>query len=120
MLFVHGFPEFWYSWRYQLQAFSTKYWCVAIDMRGYGDSDKPVGTSQYNIDQLADDMREVVRGLGRDKFILVAHDWGAVISWHYLTKYMDTVTKYVLIGAPPGIVWSRMVLSSWDQFKKSW
>jgi pimeloyl-ACP methyl ester carboxylesterase len=121
MLFVHGFPEFWYSWRYQLKEFSKDYWCVAIDNRGYGDSEKPKGISPYNIDALADDIKAIAYELvGNKKFILVAHDWGAVIAWKYAYTYMDTLEKYICLDAPPSPVWSKSVFTSWDQFKKSW
>jgi pimeloyl-ACP methyl ester carboxylesterase len=70
MLFVHGFPEFWYSWRHQLREFSKDYWCVAIDMRGYNLSDKPKGLEAYRISYLAQDVREVVEALGRRTRIL--------------------------------------------------
>jgi pimeloyl-ACP methyl ester carboxylesterase len=70
MLFVHGFPEFWYSWRHQLREFSKDYWCVAIDMRGYNLSDKPKGVEAYRISYLAQDVREVVEALGRATFFL--------------------------------------------------
>lgn len=104
MIFVHGFPEFWYSWRHQIKEFSKDYWVVAVDMRGYNESDKPKGLNAYKIDLLADDIKALLgklgksyvkssfRGkltgiffIGREKFTLVAHDWGAVISWHFVS-----------------------------------
>lgn len=59
MLFVHGFPECWYSWRYQMREFSKNYWCVAYDQRGYGESDKPKGYLNYQIDNMADDIYHI-------------------------------------------------------------
>jgi pimeloyl-ACP methyl ester carboxylesterase len=64
MLFLHGFPEFWYSWRHQLREFSKDYWCVAIDMRGYNLSDKPKGIGAYRTTALAQDVREVIEAFG--------------------------------------------------------
>jgi pimeloyl-ACP methyl ester carboxylesterase len=64
LVFVHGFPEFWYSWRYQIKEFSKDYWTVTIDQRGYGDSEKPSSISDYHINNMADDIRELVRKLG--------------------------------------------------------
>ena len=58
--------------------------------------------------------------LGRDKFTLVGHDWGAVVSWNYVTKYMDTVDKYIMMGAPSRSVQRKLMLSSMAQFKMSW
>ena len=64
MLMLHGFPEFWYSWRHQLAEFSQDYKVVAIDMRGYNDSDKPEGLSSYEISEFIADIKGVIDGLG--------------------------------------------------------
>lgn len=64
MLFVHGFPEFWYSWRFQLKEFSKDYHCVAIDLRGYGLSEKPTKVSSYHIDLMVEDIHQFVKQLG--------------------------------------------------------
>jgi len=120
MLFIHGFPEFWYSWRYQIKEFSKDYWCVALDMRGYGYSDKPEGVSQYQVEHLTEDIKSVIQGLGREKCVLVCHDWGAVIGWNFILHHMNMVEKYVMMGAPSADAWRKVVLSGLDQFKKSW
>ncbi|XP_026326655.1 epoxide hydrolase 4-like [Hyposmocoma kahamanoa] len=65
MIFVHGFPEFWYSWRHQILEFQKDYWCIAIDMRGYGDSERPDDVSSYKLDLLVNDIRELVSQLGK-------------------------------------------------------
>ncbi|KAF5836584.1 Alpha/Beta hydrolase protein [Dunaliella salina] len=75
MLFLHGFPEYWYTWRHQLRAFAGDFDAVAIDMRGYGDSSKPQGVHNYDLDLLAEDISAVVRALGHRSCTLVAHDW---------------------------------------------
>lgn len=120
MVFVHGFPEFWYSWRHQIKEFSKDYWCVALDMRGYNESDKPKNIDDYAINCMTSDIREVIRALNRDKFILVCHDWGSVIGWNYVAKHMDTVEKYICMGAPNMPVINKMLRSSWKQFRMSW
>ena len=74
--------QFWYAWAAQLQRYSTRYRCVAIDMRGFNDSDKPVGVDAYDLDILADDVRAVVEALGYRTCTLVAHDWGGVVAWY--------------------------------------
>lgn len=66
MLFLHGFPEFWYSWRHQLKEFGRTHYAVAVDMRGYGDSSKPAGKSNYVIETLAEDINQLVGALGYD------------------------------------------------------
>lgn len=65
ILFVHGFPEFWYSWRYQLKEFSKDYHVIAIDQRGYNESDKPAGISDYHIDRMVSDIHQFVKKLGK-------------------------------------------------------
>jgi epoxide hydrolase 4 len=75
MLLVHGFPEMWHSWRHQLAAFREEYEVVALDLRGYGGSDKPEGTEAYRVDKVVDDIRDLILELGHDKCVLVGHDW---------------------------------------------
>ncbi len=64
IVLVHGFPEFWYSWRYQLKEFSKDYWVIAIDQRGYSDSDKPKGLNNYHISNMTEDIHALVKSLG--------------------------------------------------------
>ena len=80
MLFVHGFPECWYTWRYQLKAFQDDYYVVAIDTRGYGLSSKPKARKEYSLYHLTNDIKELVAALGYKKCCLVTHDWGSVIG----------------------------------------
>ncbi|XP_055628634.1 epoxide hydrolase 3-like [Toxorhynchites rutilus septentrionalis] len=120
MLLVHGFPEFWFSWRHQLNEFAKDYWVIAVDMRGYGDSDKPEGLEAYRIENMVQDIRELVITLGRKKFTLVAHDWGAVIGWEFVARHMDMLDKYIMMDAPSKQVIRKAIISSRTQFKMSW
>lgn len=120
MLFVHGFPEFWFSWRHQLKEFSTDYWVIAVDMRGYGDSDKPKGLEPYRIENMVRDIKELVTALGRKKFTLVAHDWGAVIGWDFIAQHMDMLDAYIMMGAPSRRVIRKLIMSDKEQFNLSW
>lgn len=82
VLLVHGFPESWYSWRHQLPAFADAgYRAVAIDVRGYGRSSKPLAVDAYRMVRLVADNVAVVRALGADTATIVGHDWGAPIAW---------------------------------------
>ncbi|XP_059486281.1 epoxide hydrolase 4-like [Neocloeon triangulifer] len=118
MLFVHGFPEFWYSWRNQIKEFSKDYWVVAIDLRGYGDSEKPRGTAAYSLNTLVDDLRQLVLALGKKDCILVSHDWGAVISWYFVMTNPQLVSKYIVMNLPfPEVIKSH---PSIKQFFMSW
>ncbi|XP_049765008.1 epoxide hydrolase 4-like [Schistocerca cancellata] len=116
MLFIHGFPEFWYSWRHQIKEFSKDYWVVAYDMRGYGDSEKPESVSSYSMDLLVDDVKQLVEYFGKQKITLVAHDWGGMVAWYFLLKHPEKVEKYIIMdtGFPKGF------FNSLKQFFKSW
>ncbi|XP_058463732.1 epoxide hydrolase 1-like isoform X2 [Malaya genurostris] len=120
ILFVHGFPEFWFSWRHQMEEFSKDYWVVAVDMRGYGDSDKPEGVEPYRIENMVQDLKELINSLDRKKVTLVAHDWGAVICWDFLSQHMDMVEKYIMMDAPSRPVLRKLIMTTKKQFKMSW
>lgn len=117
MLFIHGFPESWYSWRHQLKHFSDRFYCVALTPRGYGESDKPEGVREYEITKLAADVRGAVQALKKDTAIVVGHDWGGVIAWHVAMFYPEIVQKLVIINSPhPQAYLENLTLS---QLKKS-
>ncbi|XP_046366750.2 epoxide hydrolase 4-like [Haliotis rufescens] len=120
MLFVHGFPEFWYSWRYQLRKFKKDYRVVAIDLRGYGDSDKPSGVANYKVSKMVADLKQVIPALGYKSCVLVAHDWGGVIAWTFTAMHPELVDKLIVMNCPhPGIFYSYM-WKHLSQFRKSW
>jgi pimeloyl-ACP methyl ester carboxylesterase len=82
VLFCHGWPESWYSWRHQLQAVSAAgFRCVAPDMRGYGGTDAPEPIESYTQFHIIGDMVELVKQLGESQAVVVGHDWGAPIAW---------------------------------------
>ena len=100
MLFLHGFPEFWFSWRFQMEYFSNDYHCVAMDMRGYNDSDKPKGIEQYGMTHLCNDVKAVIEGMGKTECILVGHDWGGAVGYGFCTTYPEMVKCYLVCNLP--------------------
>ncbi|XP_048579287.1 epoxide hydrolase 4 [Nematostella vectensis] len=120
MLCLHGFPEFWYSYRHQLRAFHDKYRVVAVDLRGYGESAKPEGVSQYATKLLIKDVKEIVEALGYSSCILVAHDWGGAIAWHVPSAFPELVDKLIILNAPHFSVFKKYLYSHFSQMKKSW
>ena len=100
MIFLHGFPEFWYSWHHQLQFFASDYHVVAIDQRGYNLSDKPAKVTDYFIDKLAEDICQVIKGLGYDDAIVVGHDWGGVVAWKLALSHQEYIDKLVIMNIP--------------------
>ena len=82
VLMAHGWPESWYSWRHQITMLADAgYHVVAPDMRGYGESDKPVDVDDYDITHVAGDLVGILDALGEETAILVGHDWGAIVAW---------------------------------------
>jgi pimeloyl-ACP methyl ester carboxylesterase len=105
MIFVHGFPEFWYAWRNQLAEFGKDHQAVAPDLRGYNLSEKPTELDQYRVDPLVEDVRALAAHLnGGRPFILVGHDWGGVVAWVLAMRHPEVVEKLVIVNSPhPGV-----------------
>jgi epoxide hydrolase 4 len=121
ILFLHGFPEFWYAWRKQLPCFADKgYLVVAPDQRGYNLSDKPEGIAAYKIDELAKDIVGLIDAYGRRQVYLVGHDWGASVSWWVALKYPERIRKLVILNVPHPKVMAKHVFTDTEQMKKSW
>src|ERR1043165_139875 len=80
LMFLHGFPEFWYEWRELLPEFARDHLAVAPDMRGYNLSSKPAEVDQYHMRELVEDVRALAAQLGYDRFTLAAHDWGGAVA----------------------------------------
>jgi len=100
ILFVHGFPDFWYSWREQMDGLSDRYRCVAMDNRAYNKSDNPTGVENYDIDFLVADVDAVIDDLGVESVTLVGHDWGGFISWYYTFAHQEKVNKLIVMNLP--------------------
>lgn len=100
MLMLHGFPEFWYSWRHQIPEFAKNYKVVALDLRGYNDSDKPSEQSAYVMDEFVKDVKGVIQGLGYEKCVLVGHDWGGAIAWNFAYEYPAMVEQLIILNLP--------------------
>jgi pimeloyl-ACP methyl ester carboxylesterase len=101
MLMLHGFPEFWYSWRHQIPVMAKRFKVVAPDMRGYNQTEKPVGVANYRIDVLAADVAGLIKALGYEKAVVVAHDWGGGVAWPFAMAYPELVDRLIVLNCPP-------------------
>jgi pimeloyl-ACP methyl ester carboxylesterase len=119
ILFVHGFPEFWYAWKEQLVEFGRDHCAVALDMRGYNLSDKPEAVEQYAIKYLTEDLRALARSLGHERFILVAHDWGGAVAWALAINHPECVEKLIIVNSPHPAVFARELAENPVQQKAS-
>lgn len=122
MVFLHGFPEFWYSWRHQIPEFAQDYKVVAPDLRGYNDSDKPAAKEAYAMSELVADVKGLIEGLGYQQCVLVGHDWGGAIAWKFAYTYPDMLKQLVIINIPhlakfsEGLTTPQQLLRSWYIF----
>ena len=120
ILFLHGFPEFWYAWKNQLTALGSDHHAVALDMRGFNLSDKPTDVAQYGLNVLVEDIRAFADLLSpAKKFVLVGHDWGGFVAWAFAIAHPQALDKLVIINAPHPAVFARLLTSDPAQQKAS-
>jgi pimeloyl-ACP methyl ester carboxylesterase len=119
ILFVHGFPEFWYAWKHQLTEFSRDHHAVALDMRGYNLSSKPSAVAEYRARHLMEDLRLLIEHLGGRPCVMVAHDWGGAVAWSFAAAYPDYLRKLVIINAVHPVVFARELHGNPAQQKAS-
>jgi len=119
IIFLHGFPEFWYEWKNQLADFGKDHLAVAPDMRGYNLSAKPSEVEQYQMKYLVEDIRALADHLKHKKFILVGHDWGGAVAWSFAIAHPEYVEKLVIVNAPHPGVFMRLLRDNPEQQKAS-
>jgi pimeloyl-ACP methyl ester carboxylesterase len=112
IVFLHGFPEFWYMWKEQLEEFGQDHRAVALDMRGYNLSSKPAEVNAYRIEHLVEDVRGFAAHLGYEKFVLVGHDWGGVVAWAFALWHPALLERLVIINAPHPAIFERELLDN--------
>lgn len=118
VVLLHGFPEFWYSWRRQIPALSRHFKVVVPDLRGYNDSDKPL--TGYDLDTLIADIQGLIQGLGYRKAHIVGHDWGGVIAWHFAQTLPQHLHRLAILNAPHPQQFVREIVGNLDQLWRSW
>lgn len=100
IVMIHGFPDFWYTWRHQMEALAGQYQVAAMDLRGFNLSDKPAGEENYDMRLLVGDVAAVIKHLGREKAIIAGHDWGGAISWQFTFHVPQMVEKLIILNLP--------------------
>lgn len=100
VVMIHGFPDFWYSWRHQMAGLAGDFQVVAIDQRGYNLSDAPEGVESYDVRLLVEDVAAVIEHLGRETATIVGHDWGGVVAWNVAFTRPDIVHNLVILDLP--------------------
>lgn len=100
IVMIHGFPDYWYTWRHQMKALAPDYRVVAIDQRGYNLSDKPKGVENYSMSLLVSDVATVIKQLGQEKAIIVGHDWGGAVAWAFTMSQPQMTEKLIILNLP--------------------
>jgi pimeloyl-ACP methyl ester carboxylesterase len=118
LVLLHGFPEFWWSWRYQIPALSRHFTVVAPDLRGYGETDKPAWG--YDLDVLVNDVVSLIRELGHTRAIVAGHDWGGNLAWSLAIAYPQRVERLIALNMPHPALIARALGRNWRQMLRSW
>ncbi len=120
ILFLHGFPEFWYEWNRLIPYFSADHTVVAPDMRGYNLSSKPQALDRYTMPVLVEDVKQLGLKLsGGKKFTLVGHDWGGAVAWSFAIAHPEMLDKLIIINAPHPAIFSALLRTDSAQQKAS-
>jgi epoxide hydrolase 4 len=120
LVLLHGFPEFWYSWRHQIPELAKHFTVVAPDLRGYNESDKPVGVANYRVDTLTADVMGLIRAFGEEKAVIVGHDWGGGIAWAFAADYPQATEKLIVLNCPHPAALQKHLRTNRRQLRRSW
>lgn len=119
VVMIHGFPDYWYTWRKQMPVLAQDFQVVAIDQRGYNKSDQPEGVENYTADKLVGDVRAVIKHFGKEKAIVVGHDWGGMVAWMFAMTHPEMLEKLVILNLPHPKGLMRELRDNPDQHKSS-
>lgn len=119
VVMIHGFPDYWLTWRHQMDALSSNYHVVALDQRGYNLSDQPPGAENYTISLLAADVAAVIRACGATEAVVIGHDWGGAVAWNFANAYPNMTSKLIVLNLPHPRGFLRELAHNPDQQKNS-
>jgi pimeloyl-ACP methyl ester carboxylesterase len=100
IVMIHGFPDYWLTWRHMMDGLARDYETVAIDQRGYNLSDKPRGAERYDMAALVEDVAAVVHARGQERATIVGHDWGGAVAWNFAMKRPEMTEKLIILNLP--------------------
>ncbi len=121
VVLLHGFPEFWYSWRHQMPALAAAgFRVVAPDQRGYNLTEKPKGVAAYGMDHLVADVAALIRELGEARAAIVGHDWGGGVAWSFAARHPEMTTRLAVLNCPHPAAMQRALRRNPRQMLRSW
>ncbi|MGF1453925.1 MAG: alpha/beta fold hydrolase [Alphaproteobacteria bacterium] len=115
VVMIHGFPDYWYTWRHLMPVLGADYRVAAVDLRGYNRSDKPAGVANYAMPLLIGDIAAVITAEGAEKAIVIGHDWGAAIAWQVALNAPQFVDRLVILSVPHPRGFAREMATNADQ-----
>jgi len=121
VVLLHGFPEFWYGWRKQIEPLAAAGFRVIVpDQRGYNLSGKPSGVAAYSLTELVSDVIAIANQLGQEKIFLAGHDWGAAVAWSTALLHPQRIAKLVVLNVPHPSVMRKFLSTRPRQLLRSW
>lgn len=115
VVMIHGFPDYWYTWRHQMDVLKDDFQVVAIDQRGHNKSDQPEGVEAYDMRLLVADVAAVIRHLGQEKAVIVGHDWGGMVAWQFAMHLPEMTDKLIVLNLPHPNGLTRELASNAEQ-----
>ena len=119
VVFLHGFPDFWYTWSNQMAKLSGDFKTVALDLRAYNQSDKPEGVEHYRMDLLLGDIEAVLDDLGEPQVTLVGHDWGGGLAWRFTMAHQDRIERLVILNLTHPKGYAAVIANASEAQKKN-
>lgn len=119
LVMIHGFPDFWYSWRHQMSGLKNDFRVIAIDQRGYNQSDQPQGVAHYAMPHLVSDVAAVIADAGADKATIVGHDWGGAVAWQFAFAHPELTERLIVLNLPHPMGMARELANNSEQQQNS-
>ncbi|MDA0752032.1 MAG: alpha/beta hydrolase [Verrucomicrobia bacterium] len=119
VVMVHGFPDFWYTWRDQMEVLKDHYKVVAMDQRGYNQSDQPEAPASYDMVHLVSDIAAVIQANQAKQAIVVGHDWGGAVAWQFAFAHPEMTEKLIILNLPHPNGFMRELIQNEEQRKNS-
>lgn len=119
ILLLHGFPDCWFGWRYQITVLSQYFHVIVLDLKGFNDSDKPLWRFHYVPKTICEELRKFLIAISAKSVTIVGHDLGAIIGWMFAHTNPEMVDKFVSVSTPhPNLLWDNLPRSS--PFNRNW
>ena len=119
LVLLHGFPDYWYTWRAQMPELAKHFQVVALDMRGYNMSDKPEGVDNYKMEKLVEDVANTVKHFKQEKAVIVGHDWGGMVAWSFAMAHPEMTDRLIILNLPHPRGLMRELANNPEQQKNS-